>query len=103
MANMFQMAKQAMEMRSQVKKIQKQLEALRYDYENAGVKVTVSGDMQIVNIELTEEAYTDRVRLQRSLKENINKALRIAKDGAAKEMSAATEGLGLGSLLGGQR
>lgn len=103
MANMFQMAKQAMEMRSQMKKLQKQLAAMRYEYENAGVKVAVNGELQILSLELTEEAYTDRVRLQRSLMENINKAIRLAKDGSAKEMASMTEGMGLGGLLGGQR
>ena len=38
--NFFQQAKQAMELRSQVKKIQKQLESQTVDFENAGVKVT---------------------------------------------------------------
>ena len=34
MANMFQMAKQALEMRAQMKKLQKQLEAQTSEYEN---------------------------------------------------------------------
>lgn len=103
MANMFQMAKQAMEMRSQMKKIQKRLAEMSFDYENAGVRVSVSGDMQITKLELTEESFADRERLQRTLPENINKALRLAREGAAKEMASMTEGMGgLGSLLGGQ-
>lgn len=103
MSNMFQMAKQAMEMRSQMKKIQKQLAAMTFDYENAGVKVTVSGDLQITKLELTEESFADRERLQRTLPENINKALRLAKEGSAKEMASMTEGLGgLSGLFGGQ-
>lgn len=103
MANMFQMAKQAMEMRSQMKKIQKQLAAMKFDYENAGVKVTVSGELQILDLQVSDEAMSDKTRLQRTLPENINKALRVAKEGTAKEMASLTEGMGgLGSLFGQQ-
>lgn len=102
MANMFQMAKQALEMRSQVKKLQKQLEAQTAEYENAGVKVVVSGDMQVVSVSMTDEAFTDRVRLERTFKENTNKALRIVKDQSAKMMSDLSKemGGGLGGLFG---
>ena len=101
MANMFQMAKQALEMRSQMKKIQKQLEAQTAEYENAGVKVVVSGDMQVVSVSMTDEAFVDRVRLERTFKENVNKALRLAKDQSAKAMAELTKDMGgLGALLG---
>lgn len=102
MSNMFQMAKQALEMRSQMKKIQKQLEAQTSEYENAGVKVVVTGDMQILSVSMTDEAFVDRVRLERTIKENINKALRLAKEQSAKAMSEMTKNMGggLASLLG---
>ena len=100
MANMFQMAKQALEMRTQVKKLQKQLETMTSEYENAGVKVVVSGDMQVVSVTMTDEAFADRVRLERTLKENTNKALRLAKEQSAKMMSEMTKDMGgLGSLF----
>ncbi len=101
MPNMFQMAKQALEMRNKMKRIQKQLAAMTFDYENAGVKVKISGELQIVELSLTEEAFADRVRLQRTLPENINKAIRIAKEGTAKEMANLTKDMGgLGDLIG---
>ena len=53
--NFFQQAKQAMELRSQVKKIQKQLESQTVDFENAGVKVTARGDMTIASIGINPE------------------------------------------------
>ena len=101
MANMFQMAKQALEMRAQMKKLQKQLEAQTSEYENAGLKVVVSGDMQIVSVAMTDEAFADRARLERTIKENVNKALRLAKDQSAKAMGEMTKEMGgLGALFG---
>lgn len=100
MPNMFQMARQAMEMRAQAKKMQKMLTEMTVDYENAGVKVTVNGDMQILSLELSDEAYADRKRLYRTLQENINKAFRMMKEKSAKELAGQAEALK--GLFGGQ-
>ena len=62
--NFFQQAKQAMELRSQMKKIQKQLESQTTDYENAGVKVTARGDMTIAAIKISPEV-VDITRLDK--------------------------------------
>lgn len=103
MANMFKMAKQALEMRSQVKRIQKQLEEQTYEYENAGVKIVVSGDLQVVSVSMTDLAFSERARLERTIKENTNKALRLAKEASTKMMTEMTKEMGgLGSLLGGK-
>ena len=101
--NVFQMAKQAMEMRSQMKKIQKELEGQLTEYENAGVKVTVRGDMTVAALTIAPDAVdiTRLDRLERTLLENTNKALKRAKDQAAQQMSSMTKGMGLDSLLGG--
>jgi hypothetical protein len=101
--NVFQMAKQAMEMRSQMKKIQKELEAQITDYENAGVKVTVRGDMSIVSITIEPDTIdiTRLDRLERTIAENANKALKRAKDLAAQQMTKMTKGMGLEGILGG--
>lgn len=101
--NVFQMAKQAMEMRSQMKKIQKELEAQVTDYENAGIKVTVRGDMSIVSINIAPESIdiTRIDRLERTIAENTNKALKRAKDQAGQQMAKMTKGMGLDGLLGG--
>lgn len=101
--NVFQMAKQAMEMRSQMKKVQKELEAQVTDYENAGVKVTVRGDMSVVSITIEPDTIdiTRLDRLERTIAENTNKALKKAKDLAAQQMAKMTKGMGLEGILGG--
>ncbi len=86
-----------------MKKIQKELEAQLTEYENAGVKVTVRGDMSVAAIAIAPETVdiTRIDRLERTLLENTNKALKRAKDQAAQQMSSMTKGMGLDSLLGG--
>ncbi len=102
MAGMIQKAKQILEMRAQAKKIQKQLEEQTSEYENAGVKIVVTGDMQVVSVTMTEEAFADRVRLERTLKENMNKVLRLSKEQASRSMAEMAKQMGgLGSMLGG--
>ena len=101
--NFFQQAKQAMELRSQMKKIQKQLESQTADYENAGIKVTARGDMTITSIKISPEVVdiTRMDKLERTILENCNKALKKAKDQASAQMAQMTKEMGLDGLLGG--
>ena len=101
--NFIQQAKQAMELRSQVKKIQKQLESQTVDYENAGVKVTARGDMTIASIGINPEVIdmTRIDKLERTILENVNRALKKAKDDASAQMQKMTKEMGLDGLLGG--
>ncbi|MGI5868192.1 MAG: YbaB/EbfC family nucleoid-associated protein [Kiritimatiellia bacterium] len=101
--NFFQQAKQAMEIRSQVKKMQKQLEARTVEFENAGVKVTANGDLTITAISINPEVVdiTRLDKLERTIMENANRALKKAKDDASAEMQKMTKEMGLDKLLGG--
>jgi DNA-binding protein YbaB len=104
MANFFQQAKQAMELRHKMKKIQKDLENKVVEYENGGVKVKVSCDMTVKEIKFdTELVALDKLdKFERLILDNTNKALKLAKDEAAKySQTAMREMGGLGDLLGG--
>ena len=101
--NIFQQAKQAMELRSQMKKIQKELEAQVVEYENAGVVISARGDMTISSIKI-DPAIIDITRidkLERTLLENTNRAIKKAKDQASAQMQKMTKEMGLDGLLGG--
>lgn len=99
----FKQAKQAMELRSQMKKIQKELESQVVEYENGGVVVTARGDMTLASIKIQPESIDiNRLdRLERIILDNSNKALRQAKDQASTQMQQLTKGMGLDGLLGG--
>jgi len=101
--NFIQQAKQAMELRSQMKKIQKELETQIVEYENAGVVVSARGDMTIASIKIDPEIIdiTRVDKLERTILENCNKALKKAKDQASVQMQKMTKGMGLEGLLGG--
>ncbi len=106
MSNMFQQAKQLMEMRSQMKKVQKELESVTEEYENSGVKVTARGDMTVVSVKINPEVIdiTRIEKLERTISENTNKALSLVKKHTAEmtqQMLKDNGGLGaLGSMFG---
>lgn len=104
MANFFQQAKQAMELRNKMKKVQKDLENKIVEYENGGVKVKASCDMTIKEIKFdTNLVALDKLeKLERLILDNTNKALKLAKDEAGKYTQSAMREMGsLGDLLGG--
>lgn len=103
MPNMFEQAKKAMELRSQMKKITKELSEMRIDYENAGVKIVIHGDLVIESVEFTDPSVIDPAhpeKLQRTIKENVNKAINKAKQDSEARMKEVTRGMDLGGLLG---
>lgn len=103
MANMFEQAKKAMELRSQMKKITKELSELKIDYENAGVKVVIHGDLVIDSITFTDPSVIDPAhpeKIERTIKENVNKAINKAKADSEARMKEVTRGMDLGGLLG---
>ena len=101
--NFFQQAKQAMELRSQMKKIQKELESQVVEYENGGVVVSARGDMSLTAIKINPEVIdmTRMDKLERLVLDNCNKALKKAKDQASAQMQKMTKEMGLDGLLGG--
>ena len=103
MANIFQQAKQAMELRSKMKQIQKELESQTAEYENAGVSVTVRGDVFITSIRIRPDAFdASRIdKLERTVIENTNRAIAKVKDQASQYMMKRQKELGLDGLMGG--
>ncbi len=101
--NLFEQIKKAKEMRDEVKKIQRAVEAMTTEYENGGIKVVVGGDMTIRSIEMTSPDAFDPAkpeRFFRFVKENSNKALRQMMEQTQKMMQTATKGMDLSGLMG---
>jgi DNA-binding protein YbaB len=92
---MFDKLKQGRELlklRSQAKKLQDELEQIRHEEEENGIKVVVSGTQNLISLEVDGE---DQERIVRV----INKAMKEVQKKAAKKMMEM--GGGLGGLLGG--
>ncbi len=101
MPGFFEQAKQAMQMRNQMKRLQREIEEMTKEYSNGGVKVVVSGDMVVKSIEIADKGLLDPAKeekLLRTFTDNVNKALALAKNEAQERMKALTKDLGLGGL-----
>ncbi len=101
MPGFFEQAKKAMEMRNQMKRLQREIEEMTKEYSNGGVKVVVTGDMVVKSIEIADKSLLDPAKeekLLRTFSENVNKALTLAKTEAQQRMQAVTKELGLGGL-----
>ena len=104
MPGFFEPAKQALELRNKMKKLQREVEAMTKEYANGGVGVVVTGDMTVKSVEITDKSLLDPAKeekLVRTFTDNVNKALHLAKDAAQERMKALSKDLGLGGMLGG--
>lgn len=101
LGNMGEMIKMAREMQGQLKKIKEELSRQSYEAEASGVRVTVSGDMDVKDVKIGPQIVNPNnvEALNRAVKEATNKALRLAKDDASKKMKGMTGGLGLPGMF----
>ena len=94
--NMKEMLKQAQNMKSQMKKIKKELESIEVEgvSANGACKVIMTADMKTQDVKIDEtllssEAYV----IENAVKVAVNEALEDAKDTSAKKLKAVTGGL----------
>jgi nucleoid-associated protein EbfC len=104
MANIFEMVKQAGQLRKEMKRIESTLAEKRVEHSvNGGkIKVVARGDMKVESIVIHPELLApDRVgKLQDLLVSAVNGALDDAKKKAGSEMSKLAGGLGLPNFPG---
>ena len=55
----FDQMKQAMQMRSEAKRIQQEIEKISIDYSNGGITVTAKGDFTIAKISISPETWSE--------------------------------------------
>lgn len=96
LGNMAEMFKQAQKMQGELKKIKDNLKNLKYEAESNGVKVLVDGELEIKDLLLNMQL--DPKKLEESIKQAVNRALKQAKDDAAKQLKSVTGGLSIPGL-----
>ena len=103
---MFDQIKEAMQMRSEAKRIQNEIQKVRAEYANGGITVIAKGDMTIDKISVMPDAY-DEVkagrpqRFETMLLNVVNGALKRAKDATQAEMAKMMQASGgMGGLFG---
>ena len=89
---MFDQMKQAMQMRSEAKRIQAEIQKITAEYSNGGITVIAKGDMTISKIAITPEAYEEvkagkPARFETMLFNVVNGALKKARETTQTEMA----------------
>ncbi|MBQ2944267.1 MAG: YbaB/EbfC family nucleoid-associated protein [Ruminococcus sp.] len=96
-SNLQQLARQAQKMQAQMETATEELEAKEYSATSGGgaVKVTVSGKMELTNIEIAQDVVDpdDVEMLSDLVMAAVNEALRAAQDDKEKTMEAISGGM----------
>ncbi len=94
------LAKKAKEMKSEMKKIQDELKDLIIDLDESGIKVKMTGEMDLVSIEISDDLLVQgkKDQLQKSLVKVINKASQQSKTMASSKLSVVSKGLNIPGL-----
>lgn len=89
--------KQLWELKSKMDAVKKELDSLELASEDNLVKVAITGSQEIKGVELKVElAAVDKAKLEASLKETVNRAIKESQKAAAQKMSALGGLPGLG-------
>ena len=101
----FDQVKQAMQMRSEAKRIQQEIEKISVDYSNGGITVTAKGDFTIAKISISPETWTEassgkHERFETMLFNVVNGALKNVKKTTQERMAQLMQSGGMGNLFG---
>ena len=105
MANLFEQAKQLMQMRREAKRLQAEIEKITATYSNGGISATFRGDFTLTDFTIAPEALeelkagkTDRFITM--FKNVINGGIKQVKQSTQDHMQKAMKGGGLADMLG---
>lgn len=77
--NLYKVQKQAREIKGQLKKT-------HIEAENEGVTVVITGEQEVVEVRITDEALKDRKKLEKNLESCFNKAIKKSQQIGAELM-----------------
>ena len=102
---MFDNIKQAMQMRSEAKRIEAEIKKITTEYSNGGITVIAKGDMTIEKIAISPEAYDEvkagkPARFETMLFNVVNGALNRVREATQKHMAEMMQQGGMGGLFG---
>ena len=102
---MFDQVKQAMQMRSEAKRIQAEIEKIQVEYANGGISVTARGDFTISSIKISPETWAEvskgkTERFETMLFNVVNGALKSVKKTTQEQMAKMMQAGGAGGLFG---
>ena len=102
----FDQMKQAMQMRSEMKRIQSEVEKITANYANGGILVTVRGDFTVQSIKIEPDTWAEvqkgkTDRFETMLLNVINGAIKTAKKTTQEHMAQMMQAAGGGGAAGG--
>jgi len=83
---MFEKAKDMYKLQKNAKKIKKDLKNTHIEAEHEGVTVTINGEQEVVKVEISDEAITNKSKLEDSLEKAFNKAIKKSQQIGAEMM-----------------
>jgi len=92
---MFNKAKDLYKLQKQARNIKKQLNNTHIESEQDGVKVTINGEQEIIEIEISQEALQDPKKLEKTLVQTINKGIKKSQQIGAELMKDVMGGLNI--------
>ena len=101
----FDQVKQAMQMRSEAKKLQAEMEKVTVEYANGGITATARGDMTITSIKIAPETWAEvasgkKERFETMLFNVVNGALKSVKKATQEQMANMVKAGGMSNLFG---
>ncbi|MCX5751685.1 MAG: YbaB/EbfC family nucleoid-associated protein [Candidatus Saganbacteria bacterium] len=101
LGNMGELMKQAKKMQEDLKKVKAELATELFSVEKNGVRVEVSGDMEVKEVKIDPSAkQPDKIgRLDGVVKEVTNEAMKKSKDYATHKLKGLTGGLNIPGLF----
>lgn len=83
---MFEKAKDVYKMQKQARQVKKQLANTHIEAEQEGVKITINGEQEVVEVSISEEALKDGKKLEKNLLQTFNKAVKKSQQIGAEMM-----------------
>ena len=105
MANLFEQAKQLMQMRKEAKRLQAEIEKISSSYSNGGISATFRGDFTLTSLtiapEALEELKTGKTdRFVTMFQNVINGAIKNVKQTTQEHMQKAMKDSNIGGMFG---
>lgn len=83
---MFDKVKNLYKLQKQAKKIKQDLKNTHIEAEQEGVMVTINGEQEVMKITISDEALTDKKRLETNIEKCFNKAIKKSQQIGAEMM-----------------
>lgn len=92
---MFQKAKDMYKLQKEAKTVKKELENIHIEAEEEGVTVTVNAELEVIDIQISDEAMENKESLQRKLIKALNKGVKKGQQIAAEKMKHVMSMMGM--------